>query len=868
MTHPAANEALSKVETWLASAGRTAFEFQRAAWQAYLNHESGLINAPTGTGKTLAAWLGPVLEALAIQHPADLDPVGADGTLALARREAAVGADSGPSRRPRKGQQHVDADGTRPSAPRPAGLRVLWITPLRALANDLVGNLREPVEALGLPWTVEVRTGDTSASVRKRQREKPPNALIITPESASLLLSYASSRDQLKNLTCVVVDEWHELLGTKRGVLLELTLAHLRTLNPNLRIWGLSATLPNLDESLHVLMGNSSQGRILRANSDKRIEVDSIVPRDVSRFPWGGHMGAGLLNEVVAAIETAATTLLFTNTRSQAELWYRSLVEKRLDWLTTVSLHHGSIDRKLRARIEQALKSGELRCVVCTSSLDLGVDFPQVEQVIQIGSPKGVGRLIQRAGRSGHRPGAASRILCVPTHAWELVEIAAARVATEAKRMEARRPLKLALDVLIQHMVTLAAGPGFDEKALLAEVRSTYAYAELNDSEWNWALDFVTRGGSALQGYPQYRRVTRAADGLMRTADQTIARRHRMAIGTISSDTEMIVKWMNGSRLGTVEESFIGRLKPGDDFGFAGRVLRLVQVKDMTAYVRTSTARRTRVPRWQGGRLPLSVELADSVLDMLGHPDQWPQHPEMQAIAPLLEVQSRWSALPSKEALLVEQVQSREGAHLFVYPFCGRLANEGIATLVAARWARESPQTFSVGANDYGFELLSANPIDVSEARLQAALSADHLAADLLAGVNLGEISRRQFRDIARIAGLVFQGFPGRGKSTRQIQASSSLVFDVLNNYDPDNLLLRQSRLEVLQAQLEFVRISSALERLAARRILITTPPRFTPLAFPLWASRLQTQMVSTESWQQRIERAAQQLEVQASRAA
>jgi ATP-dependent Lhr-like helicase len=341
-----------------------------------------------------------------------------------------------------------------------------------------------------------------------------------------------------------------------------------------------------------------------------------------------------------------------------------------------------------------------------------------------------------------------------------------------------------------------------------------------------------------------------------------------MAIGTISSDTEMLVKWMNGSRLGTVEESFIGRLKPGDDFGFAGRVLRLVQVKDMTAYVRASTARRTRVPRWQGGRLPLSVELADSVLEMLGEPRNWQQHPEMRAVAALLEVQSRWSALPSKDVLLIERLQSREGSHMFVYPFCGRLANEGIATLVAARWARSHPQTFAVGANDYGFELLSATPIDVDEARLQAALSVDNLAEDLLAGVNLGEISRRQFRDIARIAGLVFQGFPGRGKSTRQIQASSSLVFDVLNDYDPDNLLLRQSRVEVLQAQLEFVRIASALERLSSRRILITAPPRFTPLAFPLWASRLQTQMVSTESWQQRIERAARQLEEQAARAA
>jgi ATP-dependent Lhr-like helicase len=441
-------------------------------------------------------------------------------------------------------------------------------------------------------------------------------------------------------------------------------------------------------------------------------------------------------------------------------------------------------------------------------------------------------------------------------------------VASGERRIEARRPLRRALDVLIQHIVTLAAGPGFDEQELLREARGTHAYADLGDDEWRWALDFVTRGGTALQGYPQYRRVARADDGRMRVADQTLARRHRMAIGTISSDTEMLVKFLNGTRIGTVEESFVGRLKPGDDFGFAGRVLKLVQVKDMTAYVRASTARKTQVPRWQGGRLPLSVELADAVLELLGSPSQWPAHAEMRAASPLLDVQQKWSALPSLDAMLVERVRSREGFHVFAYPFCGRLANEGIATLVAARWARQQPQTFSVNANDYGFELLSPTEIALDEDRLQAALSKEHLAEDLLAGVNLGEIARRQFRDIARIAGLVFQGFPGSGKSTRQIQASSGLVFDVLQRYDPDNLLLRQSRLEVLEAQLEFSRISAALERVASRRVLLTDPGRFTPLSFPLWASRLQTQMVSTETWQTRIERAARALEAQAARAA
>jgi ATP-dependent Lhr-like helicase len=813
---------LSDVESRLAASGRAPFDFQREAWRAYLGGESGLINAPTGTGKTLAAWLGPLVEARALDD----------------------------------------------SNARRSGPRVLWITPLRALANDLALNLRESLALVEVPWSVEVRTGDTSSSARARQRKHPPEALVITPESVSVLLSYGSSHDQLRNLSCVIVDEWHELLGTKRGVLLELTLARLRALNPRLRIWGLSATLPNLPEALAALLGATGRGRIIRARAARNVVVDSIIPSDVGRFPWAGHMGSALVPEVVEAISRARTTLLFTNTRAQAEIWYRHIVESRLDWLTTVSLHHGSIDRKLRTRIEQGLKSGELRCVICTSSLDLGVDFPAVDQVIQVGSPKGIGRLMQRAGRSGHRPGETSRILCVPTHAWELVEIAAARVATRESRIEARRPLRLTLDVLIQHLVTLAAGPGFHERDLLAEVRDAHAYAALSDAEWSWALDFATRGGTALQGYPQFRRVGRAEDGLMRVAETGIARRHRMAIGTISSDAEMQVKWASGARLGTVEESFISRLKPGDHFGFAGRVLRLIQVKDMTAYVRASKAKRTQVPRWQGGRLPLSVELADAVLDVLGSADAREKHSELRAVAPLLDIQEKWSALPSTETILVEKVRSREGFHLFVYPFCGRLANEGIATLVASRWARRSPQTFSINSNDYGFELLSPQEIAVSDALLEDALSPDNLAEDLLASVNLSEISRRQFRDIARIAGLVFQGFPGNGKSTRQIQASSGLVYDVLARYDPDNLLLRQSRIEVLEAQLEFSRISDALLRLAGRRVVMTEPKKLTPLGFPLWASRLQTQMVSSESWQTRIERAARELEAYALRAA
>ena len=845
---------------WFAATGRAPFPFQIEAWRAWLDGESGLINAATGSGKTLAAWLGPVLEALPQTH-----------------------------------------------APR---LRLLWITPLRALANDLVENLREPLRALGSRWRVEARTGDTASSVRTRQRARSPEALVTTPESLSVMLSFADGQAALAGLDGVVVDEWHELLGSKRGVQLELALARLRALNPRLRIWGISATLPDLEVALRVLLGPGRDGCLLRSAQVRALEIESVIPPTLQRFPWAGHLGLQLLPEVVQAIAAARSTLLFTNTRSQAETWYQALLRARPDWLTELGLHHGSIDRKVRARVEDGLRDGRLRAVICTSSLDLGVDFSPVEQVIQVGSPKGIARLMQRAGRSGHRPGETSRILCVPTHAWELVEIAAVRRAIAAGRLEPRLPLERSLDVLIQHCVTLAAGGGFDEDALLREVRGTHAFAQLRDAEWQWVIDFITRGGSALQAYPQFRRVVRDR-GLLRIAGSEHARRHRQAIGTISSDAAMRVRWASGGELGTIDEAFVSRLRPKQLFVFAGRVLQLVQVRDMTAYVRLAARASRHVPRWQGTRLPLSVALGEAVLRLLesvgepaparprrtsepcsaaelahlaaqpalrvhehepptlsgSEPTPAASHvhePELVAMRPLLALQADWSALPRPGMLLVETLTSREGFHLFVFPFAGRLVNEGLATLVAARWARAAPRTFSVAANEYGFELLGAEALPVDEPLLRRLLDPTGLLEDLLAAINVSELARRQFRGIARIAGLIDVGPPRRSKSTRALQASSALVYDVLRRYDAGSLLLAQAEREVLESQLELAPLRAALERIAAGRLALRHPRRLTPLSFPLWAERLQTQTISTETWQQRVERAARQLEARA----
>ena len=805
------DDRLRKAREWFAQKGRAPFEFQEAAWESIWRGESGLVNAGTGAGKTLAAWMACLLD------------------------------------------EYPNADAR--------GVRVLWLTPLRALARDLVDAMREPLVPMRSSWQVEQRTGDTSSSVRARQRKHPPQALVTTPESLSLLLSHRDMTPLLSTVQTIVVDEWHEFLGSKRGVQLELVVARIRALAPHLRVWGLSATLPDLPQAMRTLLGPQRQGRLIRSPQLKQYEIDAILPAEISRFPRAGHLGLSLLPQVLQKIDHAQTTLLFTNTRSQAEIWFQAIITARLDWLESTALHHGSIDEKIRRQVEAGLKAGNLRCVVCTSSLDLGVDFPPVDQVLQIGSPKGVARLLQRAGRSGHQPGESSRATIVPTNAFELLECAAARHAVAAMDLEPRAGLTLALDVLAQHLVTLAAGEGFDADSLYQEVRGTHAFAHLSAAQWQWTLDFVTRGGGALAAYPQFRRVL-ATGGRYEIAGADLARRHRRAIGTITSNASIAVKWQSGGTLGFVEESFVGRLRPGTVFVFAGRTLEFTRIRDSIAYVRAARGTNRYVPRWQGARMPLSTTLGRRVLELLAdYVDGVIEDPEVIALEPLLELQRAWSSIPVRDELLVEQLQTREGFHLFVFPFAGRILNEGIASLMSSRMAREHPRTFSITTNEYGFELLCEEYFEIDAQQLQRWASPEGLLADVVASVAVSDLARRQFRDIAKIAGLVDAGTARQSKTSRQLQVSSALMFDVLERHDPENLLLEQSRREVLEAQLDYRELEAVLTRLSGLRWNVRLPPRHTPLAFPLWADRLQTQILSTETWQTRVEREARRLE-------
>lgn len=824
-----------------AERGWQPFPFQIKTWRAYLAGQSGLIHAPTGMGKSYAAWLGPLIEWMA-QNP-DREKWAA---MQKAKKEVP--------------------------------LTVLWVTPLRALAKDTVATLNRAVDTLGVPWRVELRTGDTSSSAKQRQRRKPPTALVTTPESLSLLLSYPDAEEKFRHLHTVIVDEWHELLGTKRGTQTELALARLRMWRPQLRTWGLSATLGNLTEALDVLVPTvtvEAQDDRRRSESDakrvmiagdmqKEVEIETLIPDNIERFPWAGHLGLKMLPQVVERVVSATSTLIFCNTRAQTELWFQAIIDYTIEHapelIGAVGIHHGSVEPEMRAEVEERLSDGRLRCVICTSSLDLGVDFSPVAQVMQIGSPKGVARLLQRAGRSGHQPGAVSRIFCVPTHAFELIEFAATRDAMERGELEARKPLRKPLDVLVQHLVTIAFGGGFTEQALLDEVRTAYAYRDLTEQEWRWCMDFVTFGGESLRAYDEYAKV-KGRNGRYLGSSPKAARRHRMSIGTITSDGMLNVKYLNGGSIGSVEESFAARLKPGDVFIFAGRLLEFRRLRDMTVQVRRAKQAKGIVPRWGGSRMQLSTQLADAVRLRLSAAELgiW-DTPEMQAVKPLLDIQQKWSQIPAADELVIERVKTREGWHFFFFPLAGRLVHEGLNTLLAFRLSRLESRSISAFVNDYGCELLSPTEWEIDEETWRQVLSTDNLLDDILDCLNETELARRQFRDIARVAGLIFSGYPGGQKSNRQLQSSSGVIFDVFSQYDPDNLLLDQARREVLEQQLDIYQLRITLEKLERAKLVQIETKRLTPLAFPIWTSRIRTQ-VSSETWTDRVQRMLGQLE-------
>jgi ATP-dependent Lhr-like helicase len=814
---------LKLIHEWFTENKWSPFPFQEEVWELYLKRYNGLLNAPTGSGKTLALWL-PVLIDWMNKH-----------------------------------KNYKDKTNN--------GLQLLWLTPLKSLSKDIKKSLHRTCVELEIPWRVEVRTGDTATSVKQRQMRKAPEALITTPESLHLMLAAKEYDRFFSKLTTVIVDEWHELLGSKRGVQVELGLSRLKGIRKDLRIWGLSATIGNLDEALDVLMGTCKRKcKVVRAKFEKKMEVESILTDEVEKFPWAGHLGIKLLDKIIPIIERSKTTLLFTNTRSQTEIWYQRILNVYPDLAGQISLHHGSLDRDIRDWVESALHKEKLKLVVCTSSLDLGVDFRPVETVIQVGSPKGVARFTQRAGRSGHQPESVSKIYFVPTHSLELIESAALQQAMKDGVAEKREPILKPYDVLIQYLITLAVSDGFDPDKIYNEVKETFAYQTLNEKEWWWLLKFISTGGESLGAYEEYKRFDETRNNLFRLTNRRKALRHRLSIGTIVSDASVSVKFMTGGSLGSVEESFITKLKPGQVFSFAGRNLELQYLKGMTAYVKKAKKKSSVVPSWLGGRMPLSSQLSEYLRSKIddyvkGSYDDI----ELKTIEPIMELQDAWSKVPAKKELLIEKVRTRDGHHIFFFPFEGRLVHEGMSALFAYRISKHENITFSIAMNDYGFELLSDKDVDIEKYIKLGLLQDETLTEDIKMSINSVEMAKRKFREIARIAGLIFQGYPGSFKTTRNIQVSSELLFDVFSQYEPESLLLKQAYEEMQQFQLEEARLRRALHRMQKQKALIKETHRPTPFAFPILVDSMREKL-SSEKLEDRVAKMQLELEKYAER--
>ncbi len=860
------------INKWLKSNGYKPFDFQKETWLHIAQGKSGLVNAPTGTGKTFSVFLGALITFI------NNNPL-----------------------------HYKEKDKN--------GLQLLWITPLRALAKDIGRAMEEVITALELSWKIGIRNGDTSMSDRQKQKRQMPEILIITPESLHLLLAQKGYPTVLSQLKIVAVDEWHELIGGKRGVQVELAISRICALKAldlagqpapvdpkvatgnlhtmrkgkiqavpfqlpgeakaahpkkrskksavpvqqaqpvSLSLWGISATIGNLNQAMEVLLsplqliGNHDR-IIVRANLHKKLIIDSILPDEIEKYPWAGHLGIRLAHKILPILEESKTTLIFINTRGMSEQWYQALLNIAPHLAGAIALHHGSIENELRSWVEDALHEGKLKAVVCTASLDLGVDFRPVETVIQVGSPKGVARFLQRAGRSGHSPDAVSKIYFLPTHSLELIEAAALKSAVEKSTIESREPLLLCYDVLTQYLCTLAISEGFIPADIFREIKSTYCFSAISEEDWDNILRFITVGGKALQQYDEYKKVE-IEDGVFKIKSRRVAMRHRMHIGTIVSDAMIKVKFMSGGYIGVIEEYFISRLEPGDTFTLAGRQLEMIMIKDMTVLVKKSNAKKSIVPSWLGGRLPLSQSLGRVLREKLNEAGEQIIHGvlsddiELEVLHPLLALQQDLSHIPRADELLIEQIETRDGFHLFVYPFEGRLVHEAVSALLAYRISKITPITFSIAMNDYGFELLSDQPIPVDDSNVYELFSADDLVADIQRSVNATEMAKRKFRDIAVIGGLIFQGYPGEYKKQRHLQASAGLLFNVFNEYESNNVLLRQAFQEVFDQQMEEVRLRDMLTRIQASKIVLTYPQKLTPFCFPIKVDSMRENLTS-----------------------
>lgn len=812
-------------DNWFRKQNWKPFPFQKETWTAFLQGKNGLLNAPTGSGKTYALWMPIVLDYIK----------------------------SNPDFKTKHTRGKAERSGAK------SGLKAIWITPLRALSVEIKQAAERVIADLDVPLTVGIRSGDTTASERAKQKGKMPDLLVTTPESLQLLLASKGYEKTFKDCRAIVIDEWHELIGTKRGVQTELGLSRLKAIAPKMRIWGISATIGNLNQAREVLLGIDSDAMqnsvLIRANIDKKIKVLSIIPDKMDAYPWRGHMGLHLVDAVAEIIKNSKTTLVFTNVRSACEIWFQRLLEKYPEFAGEMAMHHGSISRETRLWVEQAIRNEELKAVICTSSLDLGVDFAPVESIVQIGGPKGVARFMQRAGRSGHQPGKESVIYFLATHAMELIEASALRKAVENTVVEDRIPYLNSWDVLVQYLNTLAVSDGFFPDDIYKEVKSTFCYQAITPENWQWILNFITQGSQSLQAYDEYKKVEIEANGLFKINSRLIAMHHRMQIGTIVGDATLQVKFLSGGYLGNIEEWFISKMKPGDAFTFGGKRLELYRVKNMQVLVKKADPKKkSRLVSWMGGRMSFSAQMSEMLRQEMYTANSDNLSPELKALAPVFKRQRKESIVPDGGEFLIETFKTREGFHAVFYPFEGRFVHEALASLLAYRISLLSPISFSLAYNDYGFELLSDQEIDMQSVLDNNLFSTEYVHYDLQKSLNATEMARRKFRDIAVISGLVFTGMPGKAIKTKHLQSGSQLIFEVFRDYEPDNLLFQQAYRETFEHQLEEGRVIQALERIAMQEIVIKRCEKPTPFSFPIITDRLREKL-SSETLAERIKK-------------
>ncbi|WP_428410702.1 ligase-associated DNA damage response DEXH box helicase [Hyphococcus sp.] len=778
---------------WFASRGWKARSHQLDCLAADREGLSWLLIAPTGGGKTLAGFLPSLVD--------------------LSERKAP------------------------PNAKEQGRLHTLYISPLKALAVDVARNVGTPVAEMGLDIAIETRTGDTPAARRQRQKYLPPDILMTTPESLSILIASPDAREYFKGLKRVILDELHALIPNKRGHLLSLALARLRALAPEVRFCGLSATVPDAKPLIDYLTPQNRDGvksaKLIRGKAGAKPQVDVLMSEE--RIPWSGHTGRHAFQEVYERIKTAKMTLVFVNTRSQAEITFASLWRINDDNLP-IALHHGSLEVDRRRKVEAAMTRGELRAVVCTSTLDLGIDWGDVDLVIQMGAPKGASRLTQRIGRANHRMNEPSRALLAPANRMEVLECIAAKQAIEEGRLDGDPPRKGTLDVLSQHILGMAVAEPFDADDLYKEIRTASPYADLPRKDFDDAVEFVANGGYALKRYDRFRRIVKTADGTYRVRDKLAVQQYKMNVGTITAAEEINVRLASsrgpkrpGRKLGTAEEWFFETLNVGDAFYFAGEVLRLERIEGNDALVTRTSAESPKLPSWGGNKYPWSTYLADRVRHMLYNVDDWKAYPDQ--VRDWLEKQREVAHIPKPDELMVETFPYQGRNFLVAYSFEGWLAHQTLGMLITRRLERLGKQPIGFVPTEYALSVWSRQ--DMSDVDMSALFDEDMLGDDLEAWTSEAVVMKRTFRNCALIAGLIEKKYPGQEKTGRQVSFSADLIYDVLREHEPDHLLLRAAWDDAAGGFMDVARLQATLTR-AKGRVVHSPLDRVSPLAVPV----------------------------------